>query len=148
MPRPDRDNRIVELQRLIRSAGLRSTGPRVAALRILEKAKGPQSHADIHELLAPEGYDRATVYRNLVDLAEAGILTRTDHGDHVWRFEFKRHADGEAKDGHAHFVCTDCGDVSCLPADQVRVTPGPGVPRALALPVEIQIKGRCDDCVE
>jgi Fur family ferric uptake transcriptional regulator len=140
-------NDLAELQAPIRQAGLRSTGPRVAVLRLLRQADAPRSHAEIVEAVASEGFDRATLYRNLVDMAEAGLLSRSDLGDHVWRFELRGEKTTTHLAEHPHFVCTDCGDVACLPEAEVRIKPGPGRPRAVARKaVEVQIKGRCDDC--
>ncbi|HEY1696675.1 MAG TPA: transcriptional repressor [Polyangiaceae bacterium] len=138
---------IAALQAEIRGHGLRSTGPRVAVLAFLGRAAAPLSHTEIHDALAGHGFDRATIYRNLVDMAEAGLLFRSDLGDHVWRFE-RRDTQGAKEDtGHPHFVCIDCGEVSCLPGQAVSVRAATGAPRALRTKnVEVQIKGRCDDC--
>jgi Fur family transcriptional regulator, ferric uptake regulator len=135
-----------DLRAEIRQRGMRSTGPRVAVLAHLSEASAPLSHTEIHEALVDHGYDRATIYRNLMDLAEAGLLLRSDLGDHVWRFErVKVHA-GHSP-GHPHFVCTDCGGVLCLPALTVRVVAASGAPKALGTKqVEVQVKGLCDDC--
>src|SRR5262249_45756222 len=95
---PARSPAIERLRGRIHSVGLRSTGPRVAVLRRLEHARTPVSHADIVNDLAPLGFDRATIYRNLMDLTQAGMVSRTDLGDHVWRFELRRQVrmrDGE-----------------------------------------------------
>ena len=133
-------------QERLRAAGLRSTAPRVAVLRVLEAAKAPMSHADLMEVLGDEGYDRATFYRNLTDLTEAGLVSRADLGDHVWRFELK--SEGPSHQGsHPHFTCTDCGTVACLPLESVRLTPLKGAPRAVAeRAVDIQLRGLCDRC--
>lgn len=138
---------VADLQAEIRLHGLRSTAPRVAVLAYLDRATSPLSHTEIHEALADHGFDRATIYRNLMDLAEAGILLRSDLGDHVWRFE-RRDTKGPKEDGgHPHFVCIDCGEVSCLPDQTVKVRAATGAPKALGTShVEVQIKGRCDDC--
>lgn len=137
---------MAELQAEIRTHGMRSTGARVAVLSHLSRATSPLSHTEIYEALASLGYDRATVYRNLMDLADAGLLTRSDLGDHVWRFERKRATAGHSE-AHPHFVCTDCGDVKCLPDLAVKVVPSSGTPRALRTKqVAVQVKGRCDDC--
>lgn len=123
---------------------MRSTSPRVAVLRRLVAATTPVSHGELVEELSAEGMDRTTVYRNLVDLTDAGLVQRTDLGDHVWRFELRR-TEGEIR--HPHFTCTDCGTVACLPDVTVHVKPGRGVPRALSRQkVEIQLRGKCDDC--
>ncbi len=134
-----------ELRTIIRKVGLRSTSPRVAVLRRLMEATNPVSHGELVGKLADQGMDRTTVYRNLVDLTDAGLVQRTDLGDHVWRFELKRRGGDEPR--HPHFTCTDCGAVSCLPEVTLSVKPGRGVPRALnRQKVEIQLRGVCDDC--
>lgn len=74
----------------LRGAGLRGTAPRIAVLRFLERATAPLSHGDIYQELAVRGFDRATIYRNLINLADAGLVSRTDLGDHIWRFELRR----------------------------------------------------------
>ena len=136
-----------ELKSVIRKAGLRSTSPRIAVLRRLSVASTPVSHGELVEVLASDGMDRTTIYRNLVDLTEVGLVSRTDLGDHVWRFELKR-GNGNGDDArHPHFTCSDCGAVSCLPEVTLKVKQGKGVPRALAKQqVEIQLRGRCDAC--
>ncbi len=154
MPRPRKQAKsaapdaplLAELQAEIRGVGLRSTGSRVAVLAHVSRATAPLSHTELHDALAGQGYDRATIYRNLVDLAEAGLLTRSDLGDHVWRFERRRTTAGHSE-AHPHFVCTDCGDVKCLPDLAVKVVASSGTPRALRTrEVAVQVKGRCDDC--
>jgi Fur family ferric uptake transcriptional regulator len=136
-----------EMRGKIRAVGLRSTAPRVAVLQYLQTATTPVSHADLFTALADQGFDRATIYRNLIDLTEAGLLSRTDVGDHVWRFELRREGQGRHLSEHPHFMCTDCGEVACLPGVSVRITPVPGAPRALgAKTVAVQLKGLCDRC--
>jgi Fur family transcriptional regulator, ferric uptake regulator len=138
--------KLAEFQEKIRAVGLRSTAPRVAVLRALEAASAPLSHADLVDSLGDEGYDRVTLYRNLTDLTEAGLVARADLGDHVWRFELRR--SGKAHPGlHPHFTCTSCGVVSCLPEESVRLTPVKGAPRSVAArEVEIHLRGLCDRC--
>ena len=140
---PDRS----DLRELIRQAGLRSTTARVAVLKQLERATSPISHAELAEAIVPQGFDRATVYRNLMDLTEAGLVARGEYGDHVWRFELRREAHRHSTE-HPHFVCTKCGEVSCLPNVNVNISPSPGTQRSLMGSVsEILFKGRCPRCV-
>lgn len=137
---------VEELKTRIRESGLRSTGARIAVLRAMEEAPRPLTHQEVSDQLQGAGFDHATIYRNLTDLTEVGILSRTDLGDHVWRFELRR-GDADHKGLHPHFVCTDCGDVACLPDQSVNVKPAPGSPRALRRRgVVIQLQGRCDNC--
>lgn len=130
----------------IRARGLRVTAPRIAVLRNLEGQGAPISHGDLAAELSRDGWDRATIYRNLTDLTEAGLVRRTDVGDHIWRFEL-RTEDGHDRTEHAHFMCEACGDVICLPIESIHITASRDVPRALRKnQVEIQLKGRCDNC--
>lgn len=136
-----------QLRSTIRNSGLRSTAPRVAVLQHLQHTSTPMSHAEIFDALEEKGFDRATIYRNLIDLTEVGLLSRTDVGDHVWRFELRREGQRGHQSEHPHFMCTDCGEVSCLPDVNVRISPARGIPRALAAQnVVIHMKGLCDRC--
>jgi Fur family ferric uptake transcriptional regulator len=131
-----------ELKAAIRAAGLRATPSRVAVLGVLRDEAGPLSHAEVADRLADQAWDRATIYRNLVDLADAKVLRRSDHGDHIWRFEV---VGDHATEQHPHFVCTECGTVECLP--EVDLGTRKRVPRAVRRrEVEIQVRGLCDSC--
>jgi Fur family ferric uptake transcriptional regulator len=94
-------------------------------------------------MLVPLGFDKATVFRNLTDLTEAGLVSRTELGDHVWRFEIlDEDAHGEK---HPHFVCTDCGDVSCL--GTMKFTANSKQKASVIGRIsEILIKGLCVEC--
>ncbi len=141
--RPPSDD---ELTAQLRAAGLRRTEPRVAVLGYMWKVGHPVAHAEVAEALAKHGLDRVSVYRVLVDLARARVLTRTDVGDHVWRFELQR-GDRSHYREHPHFVCVSCGAVACLSEKAVRVEAGGRAPRAVrAHEVEVQLKGECDAC--
>jgi Fur family ferric uptake transcriptional regulator len=130
-----------DLKRELREAGLRATGSRVAVLRCVRKVARPVALADVVDLLGAEAPDRATVYRNLVDLADAGLLRRAHLGD-AWRFE-----EGDEK-AHAHFVCTQCGNVECAPEVELQVASGRAAPHAVKDGhFEVQLHGLCDDCL-
>lgn len=147
MKRSQPSSSLADMRAKIRAAGLRSTAPRVAVLHYLQTATTPVSHAELFAALAEQGFDRATIYRNLVDLAAAGLLSRTDVGDHVWRFELKRDGQAGHQTAHPHFRCTDCGEVTCLPGLHVRLSPAPGTPKALTTKqLEVHLQGLCDRC--
>jgi len=102
------------------------------------------SHTEVFERLGAVEEVRTTIYRNLLDLARVGLVRRSDHGDHTWRFEVVR---GEPHGPmHPHFVCTRCGDIICLSTMEIvvdRVTS----PRAIQKgEFEIQVRGTCDAC--
>ena len=96
--------------------------------------------------LARRGFDRATIYRNLIELSDAGLLLRVELGDHVWRFEARRD-DAEESAEHPHFVCVDCGEVSCLSSVNVRISPAPGgAGTVIGQVTEVLLKGHCGRC--
>lgn len=135
-----------EVRQRIRAAGLRSTSARIAVYQVLLEATAPLSHAEVADGLEPRGFDKATVYRNLVDLADAGVAARRDLGDHVWRFELL--AEDAQQHTHPHFMCDTCGEVTCLPEVEVHIKPTKGRKRpAMGQISEILLKGTCDRCV-
>jgi Fur family ferric uptake transcriptional regulator len=134
-----------DFKSLVRNAGLRSTSPRIAVLKALSKISTPMSHGELVDILAEQGFDRATIFRNLTDMTEAGLLLRIDVGDHTWRFEIKQV--GKDANGHPHFVCTDCGEVACLTdvdmgptRDKLRTN------NKVGNISEVLLKGHCEDC--
>jgi Fur family ferric uptake transcriptional regulator len=127
----------------IRAAGLRATPARTATLLLLRRSPSPLTHADVAERLAETGADKATAFRNLNDLSEVGLLRRTELGDHVWRFEAIDPA--AAGTGHPHFLCVDCGTVTCL--DNVQLTAGSRRhSERVGEVTEILLRGHCKEC--
>lgn len=97
----------------------------LAALHRLGPGDEAVSHAELAAALAPEGWDRATVYRNLVDLVDAGLATKHDLGDHTWRFALK--SASTAKGPAAAMVDGD-GSAEAIPDGAVTVKPWRGCP--------------------
>lgn len=135
-----------EARARIREAGLRATPGRIAVYTALLEAKQPLTHNDMIERLEDLDVDPVTIYRNLVDLAEVGVLRRSDLGDHTWRFEIP--LAGERTAGHPHFVCIECGDIQCLSGVELSFKRGRKLPRSIREKnVELHVRGVCDDCV-
>ena len=130
----------------VRAAGLRCTAARMAVLRRLDAADAPLTHGDVVAALQDSGFDQSTVYRNLIDLAEAGLIRRRELGDHVWRFEPIR-AGEIGGDEHAHFLCLDCGGVRCLPEVRLDSSSRAAASRFGDV-TEVLIKGHCASCTE
>jgi Fur family ferric uptake transcriptional regulator len=105
------------------------------------RAEKPLSHGELVELLDEQGFDRATIYRNLMDLTGGGLVARADMGDHVWRFEVRAHEAAL----HPHFMCTSCGAVQCLPESAVNVA-APSIKGAVRRVDEVLLKGACAAC--
>lgn len=135
---------VKEIKESIRSVGLRATPARVLTLRILREATAPLSHAEVALRLSESNIDKATAFRNLNDMSDAGLLRRTELGDHVYRFEEFR-AGEQGNDSHPHFLCTVCGVVSCL--DNVKLTAGSQrASEQVGEVTEILLRGRCNTC--
>ena len=130
----------------LHEVGQRATSARVAVLDAVLRADAPLTHAELTSKLDGNGWDAATIYRNLMAITEAGLIMRSDHGDRRWRFE-RRPAEDGAVHQHPHFMCTDCGTVSCLPTVEIELPRSSGLPRsALAGAFEVQLHGLCDSC--
>ena len=99
----------------LRAGGLRSTGPRRLILEVVRGTDAHPSAAWVHERVRRRwpSVSLATVYRNLRQLVDAGLL--------VERLD----ATGSRFDGntspHHHFTCTSCGRIFDLaePSDCV-----------------------------
>ena len=128
----------------IRDAGLRATPARTATLLFLRETSAPLTHAEVAGHLTAIDVDKATAFRNLNDLTDAGLLRRTEVGDHVWRFE-SVDLSSPRDEGHPHFLCVDCGTVTCL--ENVQLTAGSRRQSASVGEVtEILLRGHCNDC--
>jgi Fur family ferric uptake transcriptional regulator len=114
-------------------------------MQVLREIQAPVTHAELAERLVPAGFDKATVFRNLSDLTDEGLLLRTELGDHVWRFELAnlQHPD---RNNHPHFVCLSCGRVQCLAP--LELTAGSKRrTKEIGEVSEILLKGECQTCL-
>ena len=131
----------------LRAAGLRCTASRIAVLQCLSRCSAPAPAPDISTALHDYGFDKSTIYRNLGELSDAGLVTRLDLGDSMRRYELTdKNANGPVH--HPHFVCGECGKVQCLDGYQFRLAPERG---AAPLPGEIDevlVRGRCRECAK
>ncbi len=133
---------VEDIKQMIRGAGLRATPARISTLMLLRQSATPLTHAVVAEHLAEAGVDKATAFRNLNDMAEAGLLRRTELGDHVWRFEVIQAGHDSA---HPHFVCIDCGTVSCM--EDIKLTASSRrQSETVGEVTEILFRGHCNDC--
>ncbi|WP_417851339.1 Fur family transcriptional regulator [Thalassoglobus sp.] len=131
-------------EKQIREVGLRHTAARAAVLQELISADAPLSHAELTGRLKSSGIDQATIFRNLNDLADAGLLFKIALGDQVWRFEYSDPANPKRK-AHSHFLCTQCGTVACL--EEVNLTSATMQrTKKLGHIDEIFLKGKCVTC--
>ncbi len=136
--------------RLLRGVGQRVTRPRVAVLSqiiaagdehlsadlLLEQVT--QHHADVH---------KATVYRTLDALTEAGVLSHV-HLDRGLRTYHLAESAGHRHAGHLHAQCSECGRIVDLPPG-VLGRAGARIEAATGFQLDAShtaLSGRCQDC--
>jgi len=130
----------------LRAHKLRVTTPRVAVLCTLANAEQPLSYTEVVERLRESGYDPATIYRNLVKLKKSGLAAVVSRVDGVNHYTMVV-ADQEDH-SHPHFVCDDCGDIACLPAE---LTASMNLEGPWSTPIQmaqVQLRGECPDCLD
>jgi Fur family ferric uptake transcriptional regulator len=97
----------VDLERLLRSADLRVTRPRLAVLAAVHALP----HADTDTLIAAVRADSGdvshqAVYDVLRALTGAGLVRRIQPSNSVARYESR------VGDNHHHVVCRSCGEIA------------------------------------
>ena len=71
-------------------------------------------------------------------------LRRSALGDNVWRFEIIKESAHEP-DSHPHFICIDCGSVSCMEDVELKQKSTSASP-LLERITEIVLRGHCNEC--
>lgn len=111
---------------------------------VMDRSDHPTAQDVYREVL--ETFPRisvGTVYRNLMQLADAGEIRLVDVGDGTSRFDCNA-------DDHQHFKCVECNrifDVASIEPQALEDALGdsvPGMPSSFALTVY----GVCDECLK
>ena len=130
----------------LRAAALRATAARVAVLKVLASTGAPMSHAEVVGALTEFGFDQSTLFRCLNELAESKLVSRLDLGDQTRRFELRKNGK-DVELTHPHFMCVDCGELTCMTDFSVQITPSRGPRRdKLGTITEVMIRGHCGNC--
>lgn len=132
-----------EARRLLRARGLRFTAPRVAVLQVLAASARPLSYREVHERLGDALWDPTTTYRNLVKLRDAGVAPVVSRADGIDRYALLDPDEGHR---HPHFLCDDCGQLTCLPPNVIASTSLGGGWSASVAAAAVQLHGTCPDC--
>lgn len=130
---------------LLRGAGLRVTGVRLAVLRALDG----HEHSTADDVVRAVRADLGTasvqaVYDSLHALSTAGLLRRMEPAGHPARYERR------VGDNHHHIVCRGCGlvaDVDCTVGHSPCLTPSDTHGFAVDL-AEVTFWGTCPRCAE
>jgi len=133
-----------EARRLLSSAGLRRTGPRLAVLGVLLDAGKPVTHEQITAKLAETAPNKVTIYRVLESFIEAGFVHKAFLRERTWHFELADRC--TASQCHPHFTCTNCEATYCFTDAALPMAKSP---RGFTiLHQRVQIEGLCPNCSE
>ena len=129
----------------LRPAGGKRSSKRDLIVNVFLRQEGHLSADDLVDVLRREGHksSRATVYRTLQWMADAGIARKVDFGDGRTRFE---HSYRQPR--HFHLICQNCHHSSeFLSSDVEALLEEIAEARGFALAQSVvQIHGRCEEC--
>ena len=97
----------------LKEAGMKATPKRLAILEVLGGESAYASPEELWKRLR-ERFDRLglpTVYRNLEELAESGVISKVIHPNRQLYYFFCQN-----REHHHHFVCLSCRKVEDLPS--------------------------------
>jgi Fe2+ or Zn2+ uptake regulation protein len=128
---------------MLRAAGLRVTGPRVAVLTALHEHRHADTNSLIDAVRAEHGeVSHQAVYDVLRVLTDAGLVRRIQPSGSVARYESR------VGDNHHHLVCRSCGaieDVDCTVGAAACLTPSDDHGFAID-EAEVTFWGLCPAC--
>lgn len=97
----------------LKEAGMKATPKRLAILEMLEGETAYASPEELWKRLR-DRFDRLglpTVYRNLEELAESGVISKVIHPNRQLYYYFCSN-----REHHHHFVCLSCRNVEDIPS--------------------------------
>ncbi|AQP52943.1 transcriptional repressor [Vagococcus penaei] len=132
---------------LMKDQGFKYTKRRVDILTFLAEEDRYVGALEVFEWMNQQyqGMSYDTVYRNLRDFSQLGILEETElNGEKKYRF----HCDTCAhQHHHHHFICTECGatrELNLCPMDFFKEQ----LPGCIIESHRFEILGKCDKCAK
>ena len=129
------------IKRSLEDSGLRCTPQRYAVMGFLMACNRHPTAAEIFEavnVLDPRS-SRATVYNNLRDLVQAGLVREVAVEGRAARFDAKGTR-------HHHFICDRCGDVEDLEWYDIRKPASRSLGNRVLRECELIFRGLCTKC--
>src|SRR5580692_4812581 len=129
------------IKRSLADSGLRSTPQRYAVMAFLMKQVAHPTAAEIFEAvnrLDPRS-SRATIYNNLRDLVEAGLVREVAVEGRSARFDAKGLR-------HHHFICDRCGNVEDVDWYDVPEPAVGSLGKRILRECEVIFRGLCAKC--
>jgi Fe2+ or Zn2+ uptake regulation protein len=130
-----------EIKRSLADSGLRCTPQRYAVMSFLLRHKGHPTAADIFEAvnrLDPR-CSRATMYNNLRDLVQSGLVREVAAEGRSARFD----ATGMP---HHHFICDRCGVVEDVDWHKISSPSSGSLGKRILRESEVIFRGLCEKC--
>ena len=129
----------------LKSKGLLYTQPRELILKEATSAVGHFSADELTEQMHKNGINisRATIYRTLASMKEAGILNSVDFGHGHIHYEAKK-----AKKYHEHITCKKCGAICEIQIENLAKVINTAAAKAKFKHIEyaIRVSGVCKNC--
>ena len=140
------DHGVEQARSILQRHGLRCTTPRLAVTSVLF-AVPDAGHLSAQQIVAVLGergdpVDLATVYRTLATLVDVGVLHALAVGERTMTY-------GLTANAHHHAVCTRCGEVIEVPAEQLSealARASDGSKFALSSTAGLTLHGLCPNC--
>jgi len=129
------------IKRSLAASGLRSTPQRYAVMAFLMEQAGHPTAAEIFEAvnrLDPRS-SRATIYNNLRDLVQAGLVREVAIEGRSARFDAKGIR-------HHHFICDRCGNIEDVKWYDVRPPAAASLGKRVLRECELIFRGLCTKC--
>lgn len=132
------------IEQKLMSHGIKPTRNRVCVAKYLYDQEQPVTAPDMLDAIQKQvSLNKVTLYR-ILDLFEAqGLVLKHRADDRTFRYCLKE----SEQAAHCHFLCTECGAMSCVSPETVGIDPGLIKSTQYQISnVEIRIDGRCDTC--
>lgn len=136
---------VEDVLELLRSRGGRATSSRRVLLEVLFQSTGHRSAEELTAAVQRRAPDvhLSTVYRNLEELQELGVITHSHLGHGPATYQLAGHT-------HAHLICERCGNRLEAPDEMFAELAASAADRLgfRIDPHHFAILGRCADCID
>ena len=132
---------IEAIRQLLDANGIKFTTQRYCVMAFLMENASHPTAAEIFEgvnRLDPRS-SKATIYRNLRDLVDAGLVREVAVEGRSARFDVKGMR-------HHHFICDRCGEVENMDWFDVPEPPAGSVGKRIVREYEVILRGLCTQC--
>ena len=132
---------IQAIKRSLGASGLRCTPQRYAVMAFLMEHNSHPTAAEIFEAVnrVDPRSSRATTYKNLVDLVQAGLVREVAVEGRAARFDAKGVP-------HHHFICDRCGNVEDLAWYEIPRPASRALGKRILRECELIFRGLCAKC--